>query len=340
MKSNQMKNLSLLIYCLLCTSILGDTYYAYYGEKTYKFKIADERQAECPKWDPEKGQNPPYPAGKALAQAKKFIAKLPESEEIPGSDWRFRDLALVKIGGGWAWRATYHFRTSKYTRRILPAMYCFILMDGSLVDPIVVRNPPLPEIPHDAISQKAQAIVVPKVDFKQTPLKEALTFLQEQARIHDPEKKRVIYITVEDADVADKPITLALTNTPIWTVLQYVAIEADCSMTTGKNGIVLKRRKEAIIPTRDQAGKNLDGQLVHVGGCVGASGPKAYKPDMTLVEFITASGGVSAFGSNKRVELYRNGKKYIYDLRKREHMNVKVHPKDTIIVPQKTVFGN
>lgn len=107
-----------------------------------------------------------------------------------------------------------------------------------------------------------------------------------------------------------------------------------------KSAEIFNNPRITVISTKDQAEQNLDGQFVHVGGYVGAKGPKPYKRDMTLFEVITASGGTGTFGSEKRVALYRNGKKHIYDLRKREHMNVKVYPGDNIIVPQKTIFGN
>ena len=95
-----------------------------------------------------------------------------------------------------------------------------------------------------------------------------------------------------------------------------------------------------VISTVDTAAQGLDAQVVHVGGFVGSRGPKPYIRNMTLFEAITAAGGAGTFGSLKRVELYRGGKKYVYDLNKREHMLVKVYPKDNIIIPQKTVFGN
>lgn len=103
---------------------------------------------------------------------------------------------------------------------------------------------------------------------------------------------------------------------------------------------IYKDPRIAVISTKDQAGQNLDGQFVHVGGFVGSKGPKPYKRDMTLFEVINSAGGAGTFGSLKRVALYRNGKKYIYNLNLREHMVVKVYPGDNIIVPQKTVFGN
>jgi hypothetical protein len=61
---------------------------------------------------------------------------------------------------------------------------------------------------------------------------------------------------------------------------------------------------------------------------------------MTLFKALTSAGGASPFGSMKRVELHRNGKKYVYDLNNPKHMRVPVYPGDSINVPQKTVFGN
>ncbi len=62
---------------------------------------------------------------------------------------------------------------------------------------------------------------------------------------------------------------------------------------------------------------------------------------MTLFEAVTAAGGASTFGSDKRVELHRNGVKIgIYNIRLAKDMKIPVYPGDTIKVPQKTVFGN
>lgn len=95
-----------------------------------------------------------------------------------------------------------------------------------------------------------------------------------------------------------------------------------------------------VVSRKDSAASEIDRQIITVGGFVKSPGPKPYTRGMTLYKAVAAAGGETAFGSIKRVELHRNGKKWIYDLRKSSHMRVKVYPNDTINVPQKTAFGN
>lgn len=94
-----------------------------------------------------------------------------------------------------------------------------------------------------------------------------------------------------------------------------------------------------VISRKDSAAAEIDRQIVSIGGFVKNPGPKPYMRGMTLFQAVSAAGGETPFGSIRRVELHRNGKKYIYDLRKADHMRVKVYPNDTINVPQKTAFG-
>lgn len=95
-----------------------------------------------------------------------------------------------------------------------------------------------------------------------------------------------------------------------------------------------------VISTKDEASSEIDRQIVSIGGFVKSPGPKPYMRGMTLFQAVSAAGGETAFGSIKRVELHRNGKKYVYNLQTAAHMRVKVYPGDSINVPQKTAFGN
>lgn len=95
-----------------------------------------------------------------------------------------------------------------------------------------------------------------------------------------------------------------------------------------------------VISTKDAAQDEIDRQVVSVGGFVKRPGPVAYMRGMTLFQALSAAGGETAFGSIKRVELHRNGKKYVYNLKNATHMRVRVYPGDSVNVPQKTAFGN
>ena len=94
-----------------------------------------------------------------------------------------------------------------------------------------------------------------------------------------------------------------------------------------------------VISRKDAAQGNIEAQMVTVGGFVKSPGPKQFMRGMSLFQAISAAGGESTFGSIRRVELLRNGKRYVYDLRKTSHKGVKVFPGDSINVPQKTAFG-
>mgnify|MGYP002037505179 CR=1 FL=1 len=84
---------------------------------------------------------------------------------------------------------------------------------------------------------------------------------------------------------------------------------------------------------------NLTLHVVTVGGKVRAPGPKPFRRGMTLYQAVMSAGGPTEFGAINRVSLYRNGKRYIYDLHKGEHKLLKLYPRDTIDIPQKNVFG-
>lgn len=118
----------------------------------------------------------------------------------------------------------------------------------------------------------------------------------------------------------------------------------------GVESDVLSRRIEAlyrdaeiytspVIQIIADSSDNLTLQVVTVGGKVRAPGPKPFRRGMTLYQAVMSAGGPTEFGAINRVSLYRNGKRYIYDLHKGEHKLLKIYPRDTIDIPQKNVFG-
>jgi len=89
----------------------------------------------------------------------------------------------------------------------------------------------------------------------------------------------------------------------------------------------------------DNVGGGVTQQVVHVGGYVGRTGPVPFRNGLTLWQAVQAAGGENAFGSIRRVRLFRDGTMRQYDLRKHEHMHVLLRPEDTIEVPQKNWWG-
>jgi protein involved in polysaccharide export with SLBB domain len=78
--------------------------------------------------------------------------------------------------------------------------------------------------------------------------------------------------------------------------------------------------------------------VIHIGGQVRKPGPLDYLEGTTLWDAIQAAGGVTEFGSMKRVNLYRDGEQKTYDLTKNENRAIPLFKNDTVEVPQKS-FG-
>jgi protein involved in polysaccharide export with SLBB domain len=83
----------------------------------------------------------------------------------------------------------------------------------------------------------------------------------------------------------------------------------------------------------------LEELVVTVGGQVKASGPVKYYRGLTIWEAIQSARGETEFGAKNRVILTRGKQSKAYDMNKPEHMNIKLEPRDTILVPQKNAFG-
>ncbi|MCW1884899.1 polysaccharide biosynthesis/export family protein [Luteolibacter flavescens] len=86
--------------------------------------------------------------------------------------------------------------------------------------------------------------------------------------------------------------------------------------------------------------QDLEEILVTVGGQVQSPGPVKYYRGMTIWEAVQSAKGPTMFGAMGRVKLTRGKQVKEYDLRKPEHMNIKLEPKDNINVPQKGPLGN
>ena len=116
----------------------GDSEYnSYYNGKQYKFIVTEAQQRRCPKWDPRTTPNPPYAAAQALNQARQFIATIATKNN---TFWEFESLALVDVSGGWAWRAQYRLTLRGGSTGIWPTMDCWILMDGTVIKPILRKD--------------------------------------------------------------------------------------------------------------------------------------------------------------------------------------------------------
>ena len=109
----------------------------HYDGKRYDFIVTERQQARCPRWDAEREANPPLSAAHALAKANKFIANFKTKDSLV---WELDALALINVAG-WMWSARY-----RLTKKIgimtgaWPEMGCWILMDGTVVEPTITED--------------------------------------------------------------------------------------------------------------------------------------------------------------------------------------------------------
>jgi hypothetical protein len=136
MNGNLVFLLSFFATCALNASVLGVGCYDYRDHR-YCFGNGLEHRTASPKWNPKREENPPLSAARALKQAHEFIATMPTDKD---HSWEFEDLALVDVDG-WLWRA--HFRLQTNASGGLHDYYmgCYILLDGTVIEPVVTPAP-------------------------------------------------------------------------------------------------------------------------------------------------------------------------------------------------------
>lgn len=95
-----------------------------------------------------------------------------------------------------------------------------------------------------------------------------------------------------------------------------------------------------IVTVRDEAAATtISRKFVTVAGQVKRPGPVQFSEGLTIYDAVAAAGDATAFGAMNRVELLRNGKKHIYNLKTTSHRMLRVYPNDTVTVPDKNLIG-
>jgi len=79
-------------------------------------------------------------------------------------------------------------------------------------------------------------------------------------------------------------------------------------------------------------------KFVTISGQVGRPGPQPYRKGLKLID-VVSSAGPTTFAAQNRIELLRNGKIYIYNMKVPEHMVELVYPNDQITVNEKKWNG-
>ena len=104
----------------------------------YELAVKFEVWRDLPFWDCEKQENPPVSASRAVKEAFKFMGKLEHR-----SGWSYYlDLRLKQPGANWLWEARWRrYQYIEGRREADEETRCWILMDGTVVEPVLVNNP-------------------------------------------------------------------------------------------------------------------------------------------------------------------------------------------------------
>ena len=81
------------------------------------------------------------------------------------------------------------------------------------------------------------------------------------------------------------------------------------------------------------------GQFFTVGGQIRSPGQRQWTKGLTLYSAIQGAGGETPYAAMNRVKLYRNGKAYVYDMKRQDHKGVLVYARDVIEVPEANLIG-
>lgn len=87
------------------------------------------------------------------------------------------------------------------------------------------------------------------------------------------------------------------------------------------------------------ATKLREGPSVAVGGQVARPGPIRWNRKLTVEGAVESAGGLTPFGNPKRITLTRAGKSETFDWVDLEGRSRLLQPDDTLVVPEKMVFG-
>lgn len=97
--------------------------------------------------------------------------------------------------------------------------------------------------------------------------------------------------------------------------------------------------KSPTVMVFSSTGQSVEKQLVHVGGQVRKTGPVEFVPGLTIYQAVQSAGGATEFGAMNRVQLLRDGKIQLLNLKEPQFMNFQLQQSDTITVPEKNPFG-
>jgi hypothetical protein len=111
--------------------------------KTYITRVSDVAIRKTPRWDDD-SDSPPVPPRKALKLAEKMKKSLVDNPD----ELRLMQLTLTPHAGGWFWLVVYSAPPDLLRRAEpdeppeLPSLDLVVLMDGTVIEPIVEQALP------------------------------------------------------------------------------------------------------------------------------------------------------------------------------------------------------
>ncbi len=100
------------------------------------------------------------------------------------------------------------------------------------------------EAPEQGTAEKAAtSIIIPKLEFREATIEEAVAFLRKKSRELSPDK-REINLVLNLPSGSDMRITLSLSNIPLTEALKYVAALSDLEIDSEPQAIVLRPSKK------------------------------------------------------------------------------------------------
>jgi hypothetical protein len=103
-----------------------------------------------------------------------------------------------------------------------------------------------PKSAADSVQARAETIILPKMEFRDASVREAVAFLTAKSRELDPENKGVnIVLKLPETDTTQ--ITLSLENVPLSEALRYLAELAGLKLEAGREAFVLQAQAVAVM---------------------------------------------------------------------------------------------
>jgi hypothetical protein len=124
--------------CLAYEAIADASFDAYYDGNRYEYAVTHSMVSKAPHWSPDVSPNPALSAAAALVKGRACINEVPTKS---GMTWELRELALGQAAGGRIWIARYRLVLKDQPMTgYWPTLFCPILMDGTVVKPIVTKH--------------------------------------------------------------------------------------------------------------------------------------------------------------------------------------------------------